>query len=435
MTSGETTEEGGLPAGGFSAWLDGMQRALRGERSADVPCAGCTACCTSSQFVHIEPDETETLSRIPPGLLFPAPRMLAGHVLLGYDEHGRCPMLAENGCSIYEHRPRACRTYDCRVFPAAGVKPDDEEGPLARRARRWRFELTTEVDRREQDAVQALAGLLRDHPKLRDGPRPARVAVLAVEAQAVVDRLTAAGCVAAAEEAAALVAAAPDEETLEAWVRRREAGEPLAWITGTTTFCGRPLHVEAGVYVPRPQSEELARRGAALLAASGTGRALDLCTGSGAVAAHLAAEAPGATVLGVDVDRRAVACARRNGVTTVLGDLGRALRPGSFDVVTAVAPYVPTSDLRLLPTDVRRHEPRLALDGGADGLAVVRRVVASAARLLRPGGWLLVELGGEQDQALRPTVAASRFESAAPWYDEDGDLRGLAARAAGGGRR
>lgn len=91
----------------------GMRSALRGEQPSAVPCDGCTACCTSSQFVHIEPDERETLRRIPSELLFPAPRMPAGHVLLGYDEHGRCPMLSEQGCSIYEHRPRTCRTYDC----------------------------------------------------------------------------------------------------------------------------------------------------------------------------------------------------------------------------------------------------------------------------------------------------------------------------------
>ena len=250
---------------------------------------------------------------------------------------------------------------------------------------------------------------------------------------AVVDRLAAAGCVAAADEAAELVAAAHDDDTLEAWVRRREAGEPLAWITGITTFCGRPLHVDAGVYVPRPQSEELARRAAALLPTAGAGRAVDLCMGAGAVAVHLVAEVPRATVVGVEADRRAAACARRNGVTTLLGDLDQPLRPRSFDVVTAVAPYVPSGDLHLLPADVRRHEPRLALDGGGDGLDVVRRVVAAAARLLRPGGWLLLELGGNQDRALGPTLSASGFSPATPWFDDAGDLRGVAARAAGEG--
>jgi release factor glutamine methyltransferase len=244
---------------------------------------------------------------------------------------------------------------------------------------------------------------------------------------AVVERLELAGCVAAGEEAEELVAAAPDAATLEAWVRRRERGEPLAWITGTTWFGGRPLAVDPGLYVPRFQTEELATRAVAHLPPGG--RAADLCTGTGAVAAHLAASVPGAAVVGVDVDPRAVACARRNLVPAVVGDLADPpLRPGAFDMVTAVAPYVPTDALALLPADVQRYEPRRALDGGADGLDLVRRVVATAAALLRPGGRLLLELGGDQDAALAPSLAAAGFEPAEPWHDEDGDLRGLAAR-------
>ena len=98
-------------------------------------------------------------------------------------------------------------------------------------------------------------------------------------------------------------------------------------------------------------------------------------------------------------------------------------------MVTAVAPYVPTGELRLLPADVRRYEPRIALDGGEDGLAVVRRVVSAGARLLRGGGWLLLEIGGDQDRELTPTLDANGFTSIDPWFDEDGDLRGVAAQA------
>jgi release factor glutamine methyltransferase len=243
----------------------------------------------------------------------------------------------------------------------------------------------------------------------------------------VTARLVAAGCVAADQEAEAILAAAPDDATLEEWVARREQGEPLAWITGTVRFCGRDLRVDPGVFVPRIQTEELARRAGRLLADGGR-HAADLCTGAGAVAAHLAAEVPGASVVGVDVDPVAVACARRNGVCAVCGELGAPLRTGAFDVVTAVAPYVPTDDLRLLPADVLRYEPRAALDGGPDGLETVRRVVREAARLLRAGGWLLIEVGGDQDRALEPMLTASGFSSTMTWADEEGELRGLATR-------
>jgi release factor glutamine methyltransferase len=237
--------------------------------------------------------------------------------------------------------------------------------------------------------------------------------------------------VAADEEADELIAAAPDRATLEAWVRRRERGEPLPWITGRMEFCGRSVRVDSGVYVPRVQSEDLARRAAALLAAADDDvpAAADLCTGAGAIAAHIRASLPAARVVGLDIDPRAAACARRNGVPALVGDLERApLRPGAFAVVTAVAPYVPTAAIRLLPADVQRYEPRVALDGGDDGLDVLRRVVAAAAHLLRPGGWLVTELGGDQDRVLLPALTAGGFTGVDPWRDEDGDLRGLVAR-------
>jgi release factor glutamine methyltransferase len=245
----------------------------------------------------------------------------------------------------------------------------------------------------------------------------------------VVERLAKAGCLDAAGEAQALVAASPDDATLDAWLRRRERGEPLPWITGAVAFAGRTLHIAPGVYVPRPQTEELARRAASLLPPGG--RALDLCTGTGAVAAHLRAQVPSATVVAVDSDDRAAACARRNGVAVAVMDLADAIHaPAQLDLVTAVAPYVPTGALRLLPADVQRHEPASALHGGADGLGIVRRVIAAASLLLRPGGWVLVEVGGEQDAALITTWVEQGFECVTPWRDEEGDLRGVAARRA-----
>ena len=259
-----------------------------------------------------------------------------------------------------------------------------------------------------------------------------RVAYAGSSFEAIVGRLVGVGCIGAEEEAAELVAAAPDATTLQAWLRRREQGEPLAWITGAVRFADHTVQMLPGVYVPRSQSEELAERGAALL--PDTGRAIDLCTGAGAIAAHLLARVPTASVIGTDLDRRAVTCARRNGVPTLVADLAEPLRiHAGIDVVTAVAPYVPTAGLRLLPADVQRYEPRVALDGGGDGLDLVRRVVVAAAGLLRPGGWLLVEIGGDQDEALAPTLAATGYELVTPWWDDDGDLRGIAAQATGSG--
>jgi len=140
-------------AGGvrFSQWLDEFDAASEMQ----VPCGACTACCTSSQFVHIDPDETETLARVPAELRFPAPGLPNGHVVLGYDEHGHCPMLVDDACSIYEHRPRTCRTYDCRVFAATGVEPDASQPAIAARVREWRFDVDDQAAREDWDAVRA----------------------------------------------------------------------------------------------------------------------------------------------------------------------------------------------------------------------------------------------------------------------------------------
>jgi uncharacterized protein len=177
-----------LPAGEFSVWLDGAQRSIRGEHGSDVPCDGCTACCTASQFIHIGPEEADTLAHVPAELLFPAPRLPRGHVVLPYNERGHCPMLIDHVCSIYEHRPRTCRTYDCRIFPAAGLEPEDDDKVLiADRARRWRFSYPSDDDRARHDAVRSAASFLCAHPELTDGSAAAsntRLAVAAVEVHA-----------------------------------------------------------------------------------------------------------------------------------------------------------------------------------------------------------------------------------------------------------
>lgn len=186
MADGKMSEERDLAAGDFSSWMIEMQGAIRGERGSDVPCGDCTACCTSSQFIHIGPDESDTLARIPAELLFAAPRLPRGHVLLGYDERGHCPMLIDNRCSIYEHRPRTCRTYDCRIFPAAGLAIDNDDKVLiARQVRRWQFSHPTQADRNQHDAVRAAATFLHEHAGLLpDGAVPTnttQLAVLAIE--------------------------------------------------------------------------------------------------------------------------------------------------------------------------------------------------------------------------------------------------------------
>ncbi len=186
-----TDPSGPLPAGDFASWVAEIRGAIRGDNPADVACDGCTACCTSSQFVHIAPDETATLARIPADLLFPAPRMPRGHVLLGYDDRGHCPMLRDRACSIYDDRPRTCRTYDCRVFAAAGLSAVADDKPdIDRRARLWEFSYATDADRARHDAVRTAATALREHPDLLpDDAARATTTQLAVLAVLVHDAL------------------------------------------------------------------------------------------------------------------------------------------------------------------------------------------------------------------------------------------------------
>lgn len=182
------TAQRDLAAGSFSAWLRQTRAAHRGKDGVDVPCGECTACCESSYFIHIAPDETEALSRIPQELLFPAPGLPRGHVLLGYDEDGHCPMLIDQRCSIYEDRPLTCRNYDCRVFTATGIRPGDDKALIQRQTRRWEFDYPTGNDRDEHRAVRAAARFLQERGECFDGgvPRsPSQLAILAVKAYEV----------------------------------------------------------------------------------------------------------------------------------------------------------------------------------------------------------------------------------------------------------
>ncbi|MFC5908805.1 putative protein N(5)-glutamine methyltransferase [Streptacidiphilus monticola] len=227
----------------------------------------------------------------------------------------------------------------------------------------------------------------------------------------VVSRLRAAGCVFAEDEARLLTAAARTPDELDALVSRRSSGVPLELVLGWAEFCGLRITVEPGVFVPRRRSEFLAEQAAALCPPGGT--VVDLCCGSGALGAAVAARAPGVTLHAADLDPVAVACARRNlarcGGLVHHGDLFAALPAelrGRVDVLIANVPYVPSADVPLLPPEAREHEPLLALDGGSDGLAVLRRVAAAAAAWLAPGGHLLSETGEHQAEAARAAFAS-----------------------------
>ncbi|MFI7098827.1 putative protein N(5)-glutamine methyltransferase [Streptomyces sp. NPDC050161] len=218
---------------------------------------------------------------------------------------------------------------------------------------------------------------------------------------AVVARLRAAGCVFAEDEAELLLSTARTPTELAAMVRRRADGLPLEHVLGWAEFCGLRMTVGPGVFVPRRRSELLVRQAAALAAPGAV--AVDLCCGSGALGAALAARVPGVALHAADIDPAAVRCARANvaaaGGLVHEGDLFAALPAalrGRIDVLLANVPYVPSEEVGLLPSEAREHEPLVALDGGTDGLDVLRRVTAAAAAWLAPGGSLLVETSERQ---------------------------------------
>ncbi len=246
----------------------------------------------------------------------------------------------------------------------------------------------------------------------------------------IVGILALGGCIAPEAEASALLDAASEGRgPIDDLVARRVRGEPLAWITGWVRFCDVLIRVDPGVFVPRPHTQALARRAVALLPADGI--AVDLCTGTGAVAVVLSDAHPRAEVVATDEDPVAVACARRNGVRALVGDLDAPLPAslrGRVDVVTAVAPYVPSDELRLLPSDVLAYEPRRALDGGPGGTTVLARIVPAAARWLRDGGSVLLEIGGDQAAAMTTRLAAAGFTEIRVHRDDDGRDRAIEAR-------
>jgi release factor glutamine methyltransferase len=255
--------------------------------------------------------------------------------------------------------------------------------------------------------------------------------------EAIVARLRAAGCVFAEDEARLLIAAARTPEDLDAMVDRRAAGLPLEQVVGWAEFYGLHIAVTPGVFVPRRRTEFLVREAIALPApprpapAPGHSPAaagerlvvVDLCCGSGAVGAAIATTLDRVELHAADIDPAAVACARRNlaavGGRVYQGDLFEplpsALR-GLVGLLVANVPYIPSGEIALLPPEARLHEPRVALDGGTDGLDLLRRVAAGAPGWLAPGGHLLIETSRRQapdaadafaQSGLTPNVASS----------------------------
>src|SRR5258708_1367130 len=226
------------------------------------------------------------------------------------------------------------------------------------------------------------------------------------------ERLRAAGCVFAEEEADLLVASARTPAELDEMVARRGAGLPLQHVLGWGDFCGIRVAVDPGVFVPRWRTEFLVRQAASLAPPGAV--VVDMCCGSGALGVALAASVDGIELHAADNDPAAVRCARRN-VESMRGSVSEgntfdalpASLGGQVDILTANTPYVPTEEVEMLPREARLHEPRAALDGGSDGLDRVRRGASAAPEWLASGGHLFIETSRSQ-----APMAASAFEAA-----------------------
>lgn len=247
------------------------------------------------------------------------------------------------------------------------------------------------------------------------------------DAADLVGRLRAAGCVYAEAEAEVLLdAAGPEGEQLEGLVLRREAGEPLEHVVGWADVRGHRVVVHPGVFVPRARSELLVDLALPRIHVGSI--VVDLCCGSGALAAVLHAESAGATVYAVDSDSTAATCARENlpASRVLLGDLFDPLPSslrGRVDVVIASAPYVPSAEVADLPREARDHEPRTALDGGDDGLDIYRRIATDAPTWLTIDGALIIETARHQADAAAAVLEGAGLRASI----EVDDLRGATA--------
>lgn len=258
-----------------------------------------------------------------------------------------------------------------------------------------------------------------------------RVRVGFTDGMNLVERLRAAGCVFAEDEATVLAAEATDDAHLEQMVRRRIEGEPLEQIVGWAEFAGLRLVVTPGVFVPRRRTELLARE--TIAATPPDGRVLDLCCGIGAVAAAISEARPDAEIHLSDIDPFAVDCARRNvpSATAHVGDLFAPLPQGTqFDVIAVNAPYVPTDKIERMPPEARDHELRAALDGGPDGVQVHRRMAADLGPWLAPGGHVLIETAAHLSHL---TAAALQTRGLTTSVLHDDDIGGTIVTGSSGG--
>ncbi|HEY6786768.1 MAG TPA: putative protein N(5)-glutamine methyltransferase [Trebonia sp.] len=260
----------------------------------------------------------------------------------------------------------------------------------------------------------------------------------------IVDRLRAAGCVFAEEEADILHASAGSPDELDTMVGLRMGGLPLEQVVGWAEFHGLRIAVDPGVFVPRRRSEFLADTAIALFPVAPPQRAVvvDLCCGTGAlgiaVASAIGVIEPGARGGGIakrrtvelhaaDLDPAAVACARRNvepaGGRVYQGDLFAPLPDslrGRIGILICNAPYVPTDEIAFMPPEARDHEARVALDGGSDGLAILRRVSAETPAWLAPGGFLIVETSQRQAPSMVAAMTAAGLAAQVHSDDETG---------------
>ena len=287
----------------------------------------------------------------------------------------------------------------------------------------------------------------------------------ALSADAITGRLRAAGCVFAEEEAQLLIESASSPDALRVMVSERVSGVPLEHVVGWAEFCGLRIAIDPGVFVPRRRSELLARSAAKLCRPGGMtprnpprGRpggmtprnlprglpgwtvVVDLACGSGAVGAAIATLAADVELHATDIDPAAVACARRNlepvGGQVYAGDLYEPLPGrlrGRVSVIAANVPYVPTEAVTLMPPEARVYEPPVALDGGPDGLDVLRRAATGAAAWLMPGGHVLIETASGQADTAAAAFAAAGLAAAVARDAELGATVVIGRRRAAGG--